>query len=139
MIHLIVIIDLDVKSPIENGHYPILIFFVFSTIIYALVFATASARGLDWFKPLADSFALAIILGSVLQPLNHVLLLGGRIKDGLVTSLLLIIAYNAVWLSSAGFDKLDLDALAVLVFVWQGLYLVRFYWGRICPDVTHRR
>jgi len=104
-------------------------FLICSTLIYALVFYIA--KNFEWTlresDPIFNSLFLGIVVGSFLLPVIHLGFLGGNTKKSLLTSLLLIVTYLLVCLVFSG-DSAIGDY--VVVFSWQGFYLLALFSNR---------
>ena len=123
----LVVIFWEVLSKNRRNVLRYIAFLILSTLIYACVFEIAGGTDSDWTKSVGGSFAVAIIFGSVLQPLNQVLVIGHKFKHGMLTSFALVLAYYGVAYSGGVLKTVGIDSMLILVFVWQGLYLLRFY------------
>jgi len=105
-------------------------FFLCSTLLYALVFLIANIRQPGWMFEPFDMVAVGVSVGSILLPMSHVLLFGGRWSSSAITSMLLILSYFAVYCLFIFLQKIGLPgsySTYILVYVWQGVYLVRFF------------
>jgi len=107
------------------------LFFLCSTLLYALVFFIANIRQPPWMFEPFDMVAVAISAGSILLPISHALLLGGHWRSAAITSILLIVSYFAVYSLFFFLEKIGLPtnsySMYLLVYFWQGIYLVRFF------------
>lgn len=109
-------------------------FFACSTLLYALVFLIANLRQPPWMFEPFDMVAVGVLVGSILLPASHVLLLGGRWRSPAVTGILLIASYFAVYYLFFVLQKIGLPggySTYLVVYVWQGIYLVRFFPGQV--------
>jgi len=106
-------------------------FFVCSTLLYALVFLIANIRQPVWMFEPFDMLAAGVSAGSVLLPLSHIFLLGGRWSSVAITSMLLILSYFIVYCLFFFIEEIGLSSsysMYSLAYVWQGVYLVRFFY-----------
>jgi hypothetical protein len=111
-----------------------LAFVAASSVIYALVFWIANAKwsvseGVtgDFVGP----FPAGVVLGSVLLPAAHKVILGQRAFKAISVALSLVISFYALMLfdyfSRQSRQLLDYDFMTVAIMLWQGLYLYLFY------------
>lgn len=107
-----------------------LLLFIASVLIYALVYLVA-AKGWkfrnDWLDMLAGGVSGGVIVGSVLMPSVHAMLLGNDLKTVRAVSIKLIaVWYIAIFLSKifeiAGVPY-RIDFLWISIAAWQGIYL----------------
>ena len=106
------------------------LFLVLSTLIYALVFHIAKADEPGWMFEPFDMLAVGVSVGSILLPVVHVLILGGTWKRSVITSVLLILSYFGVYYLFVLLEKIgffDDYFIYILVYVWQGVSLLRFF------------
>jgi hypothetical protein len=81
------------------------------------------------FEPF-DMVAVGVLVGSILLPASHVLLLGGRWRSPAITGILLIASYFAVYFLFTFLQNIGLPSgysTYIVVYAWQGVYLVRFF------------
>lgn len=109
-----------------------LLFVAASALIYALVF-WISDKGWkfqqDWLDRLAGSLSGGVVVGSLLMPFVHAILLGADPKSAQSASVSLIGSWYAVvflsWLDEILHIKFRMDYLFLAIALWQGLYLYR--------------
>jgi len=105
-------------------------FLLCSTFLYALVFLIANIRQPGWMFEPFDMVAVGVSVGSIFLPASHVLLFGGRWRSAGITSTLLIVSYFAVYCLFMVLQKIGISGSYfkyLVVYVWQGVYLVRFF------------
>ena len=124
----------DSKSLKDLQTRPHVAFIIASTLIYALVFKISSQRldlGSEFLESLFGSFAISIIIGSLLLPLAHKIFFKTNEKMFMNTVFLLILSYYFVVLMSLIHDmsghNLPINMLFLLVALWQGVYLYSFF------------
>lgn len=101
-----------------------------SVLIYAVVYHVATRRwttGSEWGDLLAGPIAAGVVTGSVLMPLAYRVIIGASAKAVLRTSALLIASFYIIAAAANLADRIDfgarIDYIAIMIFVWQGLYL----------------
>ena len=118
-----------IRKKISPSH---LLFIGVSTLVYALVF-WISDKGWkfspDWLDMLAGSLSGGVVVGSLLLPFLHTILLGADAKTAQSTALVLIVSWYAVvllsWIDDAIKFKPDVDYILIAIALWQGIYLTR--------------
>jgi hypothetical protein len=119
----------QIRKKISPSH---LVFVGASTLIYALVFWIADKGWKfrnDALDMLAGSLTAGVVVGSLLMPFIHAILLGVDTKTAQATALALIGSWYAVILLS-GLDGMfhfgaRIDYLLIGIALWQGIYLYR--------------
>lgn len=110
------------------------IFIALSTLVYVLVYSISGLKIGDdsvLYNYFIGSFPIAIVTGSVLLPTVHMRVFN-RSRAGLTHAILSLVgSFYAVELLMLGAEKLQLAPnfpwLAVLIAVWQGVYLYAFF------------
>lgn len=109
-------------------------YLIASTLIWAAVFYIA--KNMRWgngplFQYGIGAFPAAVVLGSILLPQAHRILLKADAKLAIHTTLALIVSYYLVSFAAYANDDLGIGPkiqwLPVLVGVWQGNYLWGFF------------
>lgn len=109
-----------------------ILFLAASTLIYALIFWIADKGWKfesDALDMLAGSLSGAVVVGSLLMPFIHTMLLGADFKTAQSTALGLIAVWYVVVLLSWIDDKVGfsprIDYIFIAIAFWQGLFLYR--------------
>ena len=119
----------SVRKKVSPNH---LLFLAASTLVYALVY-WISDKGWKFHSDTADmlfgALSGGVVVGSLMLPFLHSMLLGADAKSSQSTALSLIGAWYAVlllaWIDDAVKFKPDINYILIAIAVWQGIYLYR--------------
>ena len=125
----------DAKT-LKNFRLKHALFIALSTSVYSLVYGISRLKIGDdsaLFNYFIGAFPIAIVTGSVLLPILHVRVFN-RSRAGLTMAILWLVgSFYGVELLMLGAEKLQFAPnfpwLAVLIAVWQGVYLNVFFKG----------
>ncbi len=128
------VVSYDLQGWKDREWFKHLGFLAVSTLVYALVYHISRMdwdRDSDLFDYFLGPFPVAIVAGSILMPLAHRILFRKPGALAMKASLALILSFYLLTLLAYTQEKLDLkwniQWLAVMIAVWQGIYLHLFF------------